>query len=56
MRGSRFFAQEVSMPQVGGRSFGYGPSGRAAAKKYAKKTRRKVMSRKKVKKKGTRRR
>jgi hypothetical protein len=42
------------MPQVGGRSFGYGSSGRAAAKKYAKKTGRKV--RKKVKKKGTRRR
>lgn len=42
------------MPQVGGRSFGYGPSGRAAAKKYAKKTGRKV--RKKVKKKGRRRR
>jgi hypothetical protein len=43
------------MPQVGGRSFGYGPSGRAAAKKYAKKTGRKVRK-KKVKKKGTRRR
>jgi hypothetical protein len=34
------------MPKVGGKHFGYGPKGRKAAKKYAKKTGKKVVRKK----------
>ena len=42
------------MPKVGGRSFGYTKAGKAAAKKYAKKTGKRIIKnkRKSIKKKG----
>ena len=41
------------MPKVGGRSFGYTKAGKAAAKKYAKKTGKRIIKAKKTRKKKT---